>query len=123
MIDTEALNSMRTQWTRQQTKMANMLQTLEKEVENLKKKNIHESIIDNKEKQIEQTIDSLNAADDLIQLLVFYLKTANLEMAIMEKQMAKWLAEEGKRKEFLSESNTMDLAVEMIREYKRVRAV
>jgi hypothetical protein len=123
MIDTEAINSMRTKWTRQQTKMANMLQSLEKELDSLKKKNIHESIIDNKEKQIEQTIDSLNAADDLIQLLVFYLKTANLEMEIMEKQMTKWLREGDKRKEFFSESNTMDMAVDMIREFKRQRGV
>lgn len=119
MIDLSTLERQRTQWIRQQSKMANMLQEMERELENVKKKNIHESIILLKEKRINEIICAINAADDLIQLLVFNYKSAQLEMAIMEKQLTKWLIQEDKLSDFCSADNTMSLVKDFIGEFKR----
>lgn len=98
-----------------------MIQEMEKELENIKKKNIHESIINTKESRINNIIEALNNADDFINLLVFQISSMNLEVRILENQMTKWLSNEDKLKEFASDSNTMEMVEDMLKEFKKCK--
>lgn len=99
-----------------------MLQEMEKELENLKKKNVHESVINTREKQIVQIIDAMNTAEDIIGVLMISIKTTNLEMHILENQLAKAMSgSEDKQKAFFSADQTMALFKEVIGDIRRAQ--
>jgi hypothetical protein len=121
MIDLNTIEQLRTKWTRQQSKMANMLQEMEKELESVKKRNIHESIIKTKEQRINEIIGAINSADDLIQILIVEIKKEKLSNAIIEMQLTRWLHREGKLSEFASQDNTLELVHEVVKEFNKKR--
>lgn len=102
--------------------MALMIQQMEKELESVKKKGIHESIIEQKEQRIEEIITALNFADELIQLLIFQLKTSHFEISILSKQVTEYLMNDPlSRDSFFSNSHTMETMKDFVNELKRVK--
>lgn len=120
MITIEHITQLRNQWKRKQTKMANMVQAMETEIDNLKKKNVHESVIKNREWQLEMIIESLNAADDMIQMLMLYCSSASIELVVMERHLMKLLNEPGKAVQFAETSST-DIVLDIVKDYKRAK--
>lgn len=97
-----------------------MVQAMETEIDNLKKKNVHESVIKNREWQLEMIIESLNAADDMIQMLMLYCSSASIELVVMERHLMKLLNEPGKAVQFAETSST-DMVLDIVKDYKRAK--
>ena len=105
-----------------------MLQEMEKELENLKKKNVHESIINLRERQIEQIINTLNTADDIIGVFMVQIKSMILQLHLSESMVVDAISrfgdpreEDNKMKNYFSNDHTMNLLKEVVWEIKRAR--
>lgn len=105
-----------------------MLQEMEKELENLKKKNVHESIINLRERQIEQIINTLNTADDIIGVFMVQIKSMILQLHLSESMVVDAISrfgdprvEDNKMKNYFSNDQTMSLLKEVVWEIKRAR--
>lgn len=124
----DSLKTIRNEWTREQSRMANMLQEMEKELENLKKKNVHESIIKLREKQIEQIINTVNTADDIIGVFMVQIKSMILQLHLSESMVVDAISRFGnpgedgnKMKNYFSDNHSMNLLKEVVWEIKRAR--
>jgi hypothetical protein len=108
--------------------MANMLQEMEKDLDNLKKKNVHESIIKLREKQIEQIINTVNTADDIIGVFMVQIKSMILQLHLSESLVVDAISrfgdpreDDNKMKNYFSNDHTMNLLKEVVWEIKRAR--
>lgn len=111
MISAETIAAERTKWVRMQSKMANMVQEMEKELETMRKKGIHESVIEAKSSRIDLVISALNHADDLIQVLSRQVMFDNFEIHLLGKQLTGQMLESPEQREvFFSDSHTMEAA-------------
>lgn len=118
MIDQEVIRKKKTTWTRHQSKILSLVQELEHDIENLKKKGIHPDFIQKKNDQLDLIIEAVNYADELIQLLVFAQSAAVLEIFTLEKSLQKTLQDPGERERFLSKEHTFDLVRDMVQALK-----
>lgn len=118
MIDQEVIRKKKTTWTRHQGKILSLVQELEHDIENLKKKGIHPDFIQKKNDQLDLIIEAINYADELIQLLVFAQSAAVLEIFTLEKSLQQTLQDPKERDQFLSKDHTFGLVRDMVQALK-----
>lgn len=110
MIEAEVIRKKKTAWTRHQAKILSLVQELETEIENLKKKNVHPDFIQKKNNQLDLIIEAVNFADELIQLLIFDHDAGLLEIFFLEKSLSKQLLQDPNAvQEVFSKEHTFDV--------------
>jgi hypothetical protein len=119
MIEQEAITRKRTAWTRQQGKVLQLVQDLENELESLRKKGVHPDFIEKKSKQLDLIIDTVNYADELIQLLIFDHNSGALEILFLERSLSQQVTASTESVSlFGSREHTLDLVKAMVQSYK-----
>ncbi len=123
MIDQEVIRKKKIAWTRHQSKILSLVQDLENEIQNLRKKGVHPDFIQKKSDQLDLIIESINYADEVIQLLIFAHSSAALEIFCLEKTLHKTLLEDKKELDrFLSKEHTYELVRDMVEAIKTSQA-
>ena len=119
MIDQEIIRKKKTHWTRQQAKILSLVQELESEIENLKKKNIHPDFIQKKSDQLDLIIEAINYADEFIQLLIFSQSSAALEIFFLEKSLTQEVSKDlPTTQKFFSKDHSYELVRAMVQTLK-----
>lgn len=69
MLDPDIRSQLRTKWIRQQSKIGNMIQEMEKELDRLRERKVNPAFIAEKSRRMDTMIDVVNYADEVITIL------------------------------------------------------
>lgn len=69
MLDPDIRSQLRTKWIRQQSKIGNMIQEMEKELDRLRERKVNHAFIAEKSRRMDTMIDVVNYADEVITIL------------------------------------------------------
>ncbi|WP_373399714.1 hypothetical protein V8V91_08655 [Algoriphagus halophilus] len=100
----EIQKQLTTAWSRKQAKMANLVQTMEAELERLQTKKVSPDFIQEKSSRVDKLLDIVNTADEIITLYRNELIRLRLENAILYQQLS-----DTQRLELIKQPNTVIL--------------
>src|SRR5690554_4381080 len=89
MIDPDIRRQLRTKWIRQQGKIGNMIQDMEKELDKLRERKVSEAFIDEKSRRMDVMIEAVNYADELITILSNENTMLRIQLTISQTEMVK----------------------------------
>lgn len=69
MLDPDIRSQLRTKWIRQQSKIGNMIQEMEKELDRLRERKVNPAFIAEKSRRMDTMIDVVNYADEVITII------------------------------------------------------
>jgi len=89
MITPEIQKKIRTSWTRKMAKIANLVQTMEAELDRMRSKKVSEDFIQEKSSRIDTMIDALNTADEIITIQRNEIAQLRIELFLVSSQLTK----------------------------------
>lgn len=119
-LDPNTKSQLRTKWIRQQSKIGNMIQDMEKELDRLRDRKVNPAFIAEKSRRMDVIIEVVNYADELITILNNENTALGIQLHLYETEIVREATESIESlKQFLNPKETPNQVKHIVDEIKK----